>query len=227
MNIIKEIVPKSSLQCLKSLMLIKYSYNKYQSINDFFNVHTREEILKDLFNINYSYEMINMRYDDACNMMKDNDFFVLSYKINDSYNLKISEKIQIFYYDERFEINGNKLFRWDYPEKISCLGNRFDYGDEEIMSDFISLNMISYYLKYCLGHKNIKQWTLNNIVSTNTGYIVNDVLSIVLDEHISFFHDDRHTYISDTWWNTNEEIINDLSNMSPAEFGVKYKAFWC
>ncbi len=73
-------------------------------------------------------------------------------------------------------------------------------------------------------------------------YRLKDDMSVKLSEHIDIFHlikdlsigseslvpwyyaDSKH-YIADTWWESDEDIINDLLNMPFVEFLVKYKGY--
>lgn len=39
------------------------------------------------------------------------------------------------------------------------------------------------------------------------------------------YHKDINLYISDSWWETDEEILNDFSTISFLDFFIKYKAY--
>lgn len=226
MIIQKEIVPTWALRSIRSQLLINYSYNTYDSIDDFIKIHSHDEIIKTLFNRECSYKVLIAKFNEACSSMKDNDCFVVSYKVNNNFNIKISEQIQIFYYDDRVDLESIKIFPWDYPQNITCFGERFSFSDEEIISDFFKLNILSYYIKYCLGCPDCA-YNKPNIKKTNNSFVINDSLKITLDSHIVFTYDNIDIYIADTWWFSNDEIINDLLSLPPAEFGLKYKSFWC
>lgn len=42
---------------------------------------------------------------------------------------------------------------------------------------------------------------------------------------LPWYHKDINLYISDSWWETDEEILNDFSTISFLDFFIKYKAF--
>lgn len=42
---------------------------------------------------------------------------------------------------------------------------------------------------------------------------------------LPWYHKDIDLYISDSWWETDEEILNDFSTISFLDFFIKYKAF--
>jgi hypothetical protein len=73
-------------------------------------------------------------------------------------------------------------------------------------------------------------------------YKLKSDLAVSLSEHIYLHHISRDlfingepilpwecidskTYISDTWWETDEDILNDLNNLPFIEFMTKYKAY--
>ena len=61
--------------------------------------------------------------------------------------------------------------------------------------------------------------------------MVNGFLKIIVDDHITFQWVDsllnyHEKYIADSWAETKEDIIKDLTNMSLLKFGKKYLAFW-
>lgn len=227
MCIIKEIVPTIPSRCLKSLMMLNYSYEDYSSVDTLIQNHSRDEILHTVCDVSYSYNTLKKQYEESLNSMKDNESFVVSYKINNYFNLRISDQIQIFYYDNRLRINGQKLFLWDYPENICIFGKRLGYSDDEIINDFVSINLLSYYFKYFLGIQSVSKIQLNDIIYTNLGYVVKDIVELTIDSHISLTYGDDKLYIADTWWYANDEIVSDLCSLPISEFGLKYKSFWC
>ena len=60
-------------------------------------------------------------------------------------------------------------------------------------------------------------------------YMVDDKLKIQIDQHIKFIipgKEEKTIYIADSWWHTNEEIIEYLLRMPTANFGLDFKVNW-
>lgn len=73
-----------------------------------------------------------------------------------------------------------------------------------------------------------------------TGFKLREDMAIKIDEHIyvyriisherlqspfQWYYVDQKLYIADSWWETDEDILNDVHSLSFVDFFIKYKAF--
>jgi hypothetical protein len=73
-----------------------------------------------------------------------------------------------------------------------------------------------------------------------TGFKLREDMAITINEHIylyriisherlqspiKWYYVDQKLYIADSWWETDEEILNDVHSLSFVDFFIKYKAF--
>lgn len=73
-----------------------------------------------------------------------------------------------------------------------------------------------------------------------TGFKLREDMAITINEHIylyriisherlqspiKWYYVDQKLYIADSWWETDEDILNDVHSLSFVDFFIKYKAF--
>lgn len=230
----KEVVRNHSVYCFESHIrniLNDSKIYKYKNIAQMLKKHTRDEILSSVCSESKAYSELMSLFVSANESLEDNDMFVFAYRVTDNCLIRIDEsnRIIVYYYQDRFRIGGEAIFPWDYPHVISCLGVSKD-SDSDAAEDFLSLNTVDYFLKYTPDLSDIRNEVFNEKASGV--YEINESLSVVVDEHIVFRITDKNgcaeeRYIADPWWYDDKEILNDLLDMPISSFGNKYQAYWC
>jgi hypothetical protein len=118
------------------------------------------------------------------------------------------------------------------------------YGFDNIMNEVLeedvrnsNLEETEIYANYIDAINNFKDNEYFEIV-----YKIRDDMAIKITEHIYIYHlisnlcicgerlvpwdcSDGKVYICDSWWNDDDEILNDLIELSYMDFIVKYKAY--
>lgn len=230
----KELVRNHSVLCFESELRLydkKIFLNKYKSIAQLLKKHTRDEILSSVCSENKTYSELIASFDSANESREDNDLFVFAYRVNDKCLIKVdkSNRIMVYYYQDRFRIDGEAIFPWDYPHAISCLGIS-NNADSEVIEDYSTMNTVDFFLKYTPNLSNIRNEVFKE--KAKGVYEINESLSVAINEHIVFSIVDRNgcveeRYIADPWWYEDEEILTNLLNMPISLFGSEYKAYWC
>lgn len=232
----KSIVRNHSVFCFESRLRnelndCKLKNDKYKSIAQLLKRHSKDEILSLVCSETKAYSEILSSFESANESQEDNDLFVFAFFVDDNCLIKVGQfnRINVYYYQDRYRIDGEAIFPWDYPHKISCLGISSN-ADCRAIEDFLALNTVDYFLKYTPNILSSRNQFVRDEASGI--YKVNESFSIVIDSHIVFHiargngHMEKR-YIADTWWYDDEEILTDLLNMPISSFGNKYKAYWC
>lgn len=231
----RELVRNHAVFCLESRMRNvlndkRLRKGKYKSIAQVLKNHSKEEILSKVCLETKPYSEMLSLFASANESQEDNDMFVFAFRLDDDCFIKVDRlsRIIIYYYQDRYRIDGESLFPWDYPHKISCLGVSKN-KDNQALIDFLELNVIDYFLKYTPNLFGSCQQLKKN--EADGIYVATESLSILLDSQIVLHITDQNgcvekRYIADTWWYNDAEILSDLLNMSIFEFGKKYTAYW-
>lgn len=149
----------------------------------------------------------------------------------------------------------NKVFRkGELASKLVILTSEYDFnslkdfrehfGDKYIMKELFDESIDQDSLEGSMLYKKYEEILENgkdNEMFSMMYKLKND-LAVSLSEHIYLHHVskdllineekalpweciDSKIYIADTWWETDEDILSDLQNMSLIEFMSKYKAY--
>lgn len=149
----------------------------------------------------------------------------------------------------------NKVFRkGELVSKLISLTSEYDFdslmefrkhfGDTYIMKELFDESIDQDTFEDSMLYKKYKEILENgkdNEMFSMMYRLKNDVV-VSLSEHIYLHHVskdllineekilpwecvDSKIYIADTWWETDEDILNDLKNMAFIEFMSKYKAY--
>ncbi len=221
----KKIVRNMPVFSSESLLLFAgIEYEKKQPIS------TIEHILSDIFHEETDYQSLLHHYDNALKGI-ENAHFSHAFFCDMKHAIRIDEngRILLYYYQDQINIG----IPWTYPHQITQIGTFEEPESNEdetlslLLKDLKTLSALSFLLKYYF-HMPQSECRIQAVAE---GYIVNDFLQIILDSHITFEWIDSQNektglYIADTWWETNENIMRDLTTMSLLEFGKKYAGFW-
>ena len=214
-----------SVFCSESLLLSAgIEYKNKQPIS------TIEHILSHMFHEDADYQTLLYHYDKALQGI-ENVYFSHAFFCDMKHAIRIDEKrrILLYYYQDQINIG----VPWAYPHQITLIGTLAELASNKddtlrlLLKDLNTLPTLSFFLKYYL-HMPHSQY---DIQVAEKGYIVNQFLYIILDNHITFEwidsqHEKKGLYIADTWWEPNERIIEDLTTINLLEFGKKYAGFW-
>lgn len=220
----KKIVRNMPVFCSESLLLFADIENEKKPVS------TIEHILSDIFHEETDYQSLLQQYDNALKGM-ENAYFSYASFCDMKHAIRIDEtgRVLLYYYQDQLSIG----IPWTYPHQITQIGTleKTEGNEDEtwglLLKDLNTLPTLSFLLKYYL-HMPQSRYCMQTV---EEGYIVNDFLKIILDSHITFEWMDSQNeqmglYIADTWWETNEQIMEDLTSMNLLEFGKKYNGFW-
>lgn len=223
-----ELVRNHSTFCAESVFYNKYADDKCESVESFLKKHSYDEILTSVCGETELYSSLKSEYYQALAESTGNSEFVFTYRISDNYNIYITDRIFIYYFQDDLIIENNRIFPWRYPHCITCVGKKNGYSDEEIIDDFLNTNIVDFYRKYSMDKIFDESHMYEKRISGNAFYLIRDKIGVEIGEHIVIYNkENKGIYIADTWWHSDEEIISDLSELPIIEFGKKYRAFWC
>lgn len=185
----------------------------------------KEIYLASLFEEQLCYEDLKLCFDEAAKG-KDNYYFSTAFFLDKNHAVRIDDQnnILLYFYCDKFKMD----IHWAYPHLITCLGKtHHDLSTMNICRDVKKLSTLGFIFKYFLE---ISEQTFE-IKHTQEGYVINDAFWIVIDEHITLRWLDNkkqlhEKYLSDSWFFSRKEIINDLRTKNILKFGRKYVAFW-
>lgn len=188
-----------------------------------------EHILSDIFEEQVSYQTLLYYYEDAL-LGNDNVFFSHAYFCDTVHAIRLDKerKILLYFYQDKIRMGKKPVLPWEYPHLITCIGTADDNMNiYSVLLDLKSISVLDFFLKYFI-HSTKRELTINQIAN---GYLVNDSLKIIINDHITFqwiespqIH--QEMYIADSWGETKEEIMDNLTHMSFLKFGKEYLAFW-
>ena len=222
----KEIIRKYPISWTVDFFLEYENWEK-ASAEFLFAKDVQEKIFKKYCNDPQPYNKIVQSYKTISEKSPENDDFILAIYLNKQFDISISDQIKIYYFQNRLSMYNQPLFPWEYPYCIETIGWRNNCTDHEIMADFRNLNYIKFFKKYYLQEKK-SDW---NYECKTVEEMSQNSFQIEIDDHISFSFfqnfQKQSKYIADSWYYDENEILNDLINLSTMKFGIKYKAFWC
>jgi len=182
-------------------------------------------ILHDIFEEPIEYDCLLNYYSEALYGIENVCFsYAHIYDTKHAIRIDKDNNILLYYYQDTIPLG----IPWDYPHLITCIGSLDDNGEiSAVLNDLKELSTLDFLLKYYI-HENTNALIIKPICE---GYRVNDFLSVIIDTHISFeWTDSNHCrqkkYIADTWGETNDDIISDLTSMNLIDFGKEYDGFW-
>ena len=222
------IVRNNSVFCMKSFIMNHYP-NFLSDIKKMKSGLITQESLAEnllwLFRENKTYaEMIELYY----SLMKGekNEEFSFGYSVDRNHVIVINESkdILVYYYQDFLRVAKQPLFPWDYPHMISKIGNSLGFSSEEVLLDFQTLCCLDFFIKYNAITNRLPN--THSIARNDSTYIIDDILSITIDSHVVFCYSTNATYISDSWWYDEKEIIRDLTSMTLLQYGKKYTGYW-
>ena len=135
---------------------------------------------------------------------------------------------------DRFEkiIIRNKMINEDDLKKQTNLTSLEDYI-QLVEQNAFSLPFLQ------MNYNEVLNKEINNEYFI-TAYKLKDEMAIAITEHIylykiiqhdphqhtqSWYYADEKLYIADSWWETDDEILEDVHTLSFVEFFIKYKAY--
>lgn len=224
----EELVRNHSVFCAESVFYNKYGDDEYDSIESFFKKHSYDEILTSVCGETKPYSLLVLKYYQALTESMSNSDFVFTYRLSDNCNIYIDDRIFVYYFQDDLLIENDRIFSWRYPHCINCIGKQNGYSDDEIINDFLNMNLVDFYIKYSMATLIGKPYKSEERISGNAFCLLQDEIGVETGEHIVIYNkESKGLYIADTWWYGDDEIISDLSKLPIIEFGRKYKAFWC
>lgn len=186
---------------------------------------TRDYILSEVFKEQADCRTLLNFYSDA---LKGNENIYFSFAIfcdkNHAVRIDQNGNILLYYYQDRPQIG----VPWDYPHLITPIGTvEKNVPSCSVMNDLKKLSALDYLLKYYVREAE----NVHSIDAVSEGFLVNEFLKIIIDDHITFqwidsFCNHHEEYIADSWAETKEDIIKDLTNINLLKFGKKYIGFW-
>ncbi len=222
----KKIVRNMAVFCAKSMLrnagIDIESWHKYdkEPLGS-----TTEHILSDVFKEQTDYRTLLDHYSEAL-QGNENAYFSYADFCDKNHAIRIdgAGNIILYFYQDRPQIGTP----WDYPHLITRIGTVDDNAtSRSVLNDLKKLSALDFFMKYYIRGKE----NADCINSIPEGYLVNGFLKIIVDDHITFQWVDlllnyHEKYIADSWAETKEDIIKDLTNMSLLKFGKKYLACW-
>lgn len=223
-----EIVRNFSVFCAESKLRnagieieLEHSYKQKPLIS----ISAINRILIDLYNEQADYRTLLIYYSEA---LQGNENVYFSYADfcdkNHAIRINTDGHILLYYYQDRPQIG----LPWDYPHLITYIGAvDKNVSSCSVMNDLKELSALDYLLKYYVREAE----RVHSMDAVSDGYLVNGFLRIIIDDHITFqwidsFNNHHEEYIADSWAETKEDIINDLTNINLLQFGRKYIGFW-
>lgn len=191
---------------------------------------TRDVVLRKICHEDLSYNELYQHYCDATNGI-ENEYFSKVYPVDDSHFIRITKENEIimYQYQDRIHTGGNRLFLWDYPHLIWCIGHADKSQAKQICDDYRTMSVIDFFMNYRIGRR---ADALHITKKADGTFDVDGFFHICIHQHVVFKCIDaqdtlREYYVSDTWWETDEEIISDLSKLSVLSFSEKYNSIQC
>lgn len=232
----KELVRFHSAPCVWSKWLYTFeeSLDQFSRVDDLLATHPVDEILHRLCEETKTYAELKSSYDRAVREQKENEDFIITYRIDRRRNLWISPENEIYliYFQDRLRVAKKRITPWDYPHNIACIGRSDGYNVVEIIRDYKKSSALDFYMKYELCLPNDPKRKKQIKKQADGLYIVDNTVAIRIDAHIYFYAlKDRmvdpktEKYIADSWL-TDEEMIDDLTKRSMYRFGRDYLCYW-
>lgn len=225
------------------------SEDNYESLEEFLKVYTKDVLLCELFRDQYQYGYLKEKYYEF-RKHKNNDLFVEVYQASKKYYFAIKgDRFSLYTMRNSFSVKGRRVFEWSYPSGIYEMGKTNGNSIDVIANDFKTLCTSDFYTKYFYAidnsntfEKPILRQDFVDVICKHYNwslqgadvYMLNDALATLLDGyHVYFFtvkngkvQCDSLTYISDIWWETNEEVLRDLTSIPIMKYGTRYVAQW-
>jgi len=125
----------------------------YDSVSDLLNELGVPFVMKELFDETIETNSLKesklyLSYQSVLETGKNNDFFIVIYKVRDDLAVSLSEHIYLHRIVTALEINGEKIVPWE------CLGSKIYIADtwwetdEEILKDMNEMPFVEFMAKY-------------------------------------------------------------------------------